>query len=373
MTDPHALLADANPVNDDELAPSFDELWRRFQNPPASRPLKGRRSRYGIVGGLGFAAVLAGVLVLFVVPGGSSVRPTSAAAAVLARAASAVDQPNTIFYVRVDDYNANGRGTELLGGTQEPTHDTMCVPGPCNSPPPATARTGISANPADDTLTYSFKQWASADGNQVHTIYSNGDETVRNTSSETYSSYDPADNTLTALSHMVYPRTTQGALSTLADNVFDGSLIPFIQDPHYYKRLLHDAQTNAHGGGENATGLPSVSAKLLRQTTIAHRPVYELRFEVNWAPLPKEQILLYIDARTFLPVRSVGTVFNVNDYEGAPRGTAISDVADYSIQSLPDTPSNHGLVEMAPHPGATHVQATLAQYNNQHGVLRPSN
>jgi hypothetical protein len=172
------------------------------------------------------------------------------------------------------------------------------------------------------------------------------------------------------VSDVPYPGTPQTALSTLASKVFDGSLIPFIENPSYYQQLLQDAETSTQGG--DASGWTTISAQLVGQTTIAGDPVYELRFDVRRTALPEQQILLYIDTQTFLPVRSVGTVFNVKDFAGAPPGMAVSDVADYSIQNLPDTPANQALLQMTPHPDATQVQATYAQYIGASHQPQPS-
>jgi hypothetical protein len=170
---------------------------------------------------------------------------------------------------------------------------------------------------------------------------------------------------------MDYPLKAQAALPSLLSKVFAGSLIPFIENPSYYKQLLHAAETDAEAGGVNATGLPTVSATLLGQTTIAAESVYKLRFDIARTASPKEQILLYLDTRTFLPVRSVGTIFNVTDLEGAPPGVAINDVADYTIQALPDTSATRAKLKMKRHAGARLVDTTLAQYNRRHRVLTP--
>jgi hypothetical protein len=37
-------------------------------------------------------------------------------------------------------------------------------------------------------------------------------------------------------------------------------------------------------------------------------------------------------------------------------------VTDYSVRSLPDTSTNQTLLQTTPHPGATQVQETCAQY-----------
>ena len=89
---------------------------------------------------------------------------------------TAIDQPGAILRVDVADHAAKGRGPTMLGG-DELSGVAMCVPGPCAAQPPATTHTGISADPAADTLTYGAQERMSADGSREHTVYSNGDET----------------------------------------------------------------------------------------------------------------------------------------------------------------------------------------------------
>ncbi len=89
--------------------------------------------------------------------------------------------------------------------------------------------------------------------------------------------------------------------------------------------------------------------------------------------LAQRQVLLYLDSQTYTPVRTVVITLNPHDIQGPPPGTTVTAVADYSIQALPDTPANEALVQMTAHPGATQIQATLAQYNAEHGLdLVPS-
>jgi hypothetical protein len=364
MSELDTRLTDADPVDADALTPSFEALWQTFESGPLSARNSGRRRpRYRTSGAIALAGALAAVLAVVLIPGGSAVRPASAGAAVLKRAAAAFDRPNAILLIRVRDHNANGWGTRMLGGNGP--LGVMCVPSSCDSPPPATARTGISANPDKDALTYSLEEWASPDGRQVHAIYSNGDELVRNATRDQYSAYDPADDALTVLSHVSYGSPAQTPLATLAEHEFDGSLIPFIEDPSYYKDLFQGAKSGTERTEQ--AGVSRISARLLGRTTIGRKPVYELRFDVYRAALPKQRILLYIDTRSFLPVRSVGIVFNAHDLTGAPPGTAVTDVADYSVVIEPATATNDALLRMRQHPGAKQVHATYAHYLADHG------
>ena len=300
-------------------------------------------------------AVLAAVVALAVVPSLDGSRTGIAQAAVLTRAAAALDQPNTILYLQVQQYSAIGLGPCMPGGQST----LMCLPA-------SSADTAISADPADDTLTYSFQEWLSPDGNQGHTIYNNGDETVSNTDTNQYSAYDPADNTLTTLTDMNYGSTPPSASSSPSlAAVFPTS--SNFSNPSYYENLYQQAQS----GEQNA--------HLVGQTTVGGKSVYELQFSgtdpkppANPPPgdmcgytlcTPSDsEILLYLDSQTFTPVRTVYLIRNTSDQPGVPPGTAVWDVANYAVQSLPDTPANETLLQMTPHPGATQVQQTDAQY-----------
>jgi hypothetical protein len=365
MTELETRLTDANPVDADALTPSFEALWQTFEGAPLTARDGGRRGlRFRASGAIALVGALAAALALVLIPGGSALRPTSAAAAVLKRAAAAFDRANAILLIRVRDHNANG-GMRMLGGNGP--FGVMCVPTSCDSSPPATAKTGISANPAEDALTYSLEEWASPDGRQAHAIYNNGDELARNAVTEQYSAYDPADDTLTVLSHLSSGgNLDQTQLATLAEHEFDGSLIPFVEDPSYYKELFQGAKSGT--ARTDQAGFSSISARLLGRTTIEREPVYELRFDISRTALPMQRILLYIDTRSFLPVRSVGIVFNARDLTGAPPGTAVTDVADYSVTIEPATAANDARLRMGPHPGAKAVRTTYARYLAQHHV-----
>jgi hypothetical protein len=63
-----------------------------------------------------------------------------------------------------------------------------------------------------------------------------------------------------------------------------------------------------------------------------------------------------------MPVRSVISIDNTRDLGGAAPGDAVWQVADFSVQSLPDTPANAALLAMSTHTGAPMVNETRQQY-----------
>jgi hypothetical protein len=151
-------------------------------------------------------------------------------------------------------------------------------------------------------------------------------------------------------------------------------------DPAYYETLYRQAQA----GEQSTVGATTIHTQLVGQTTIAGKSVYELAFTFHFTPpsnpppgdmcgstvcsTADREVLLYLDSQTFTPVRTVYTIVNTNDNPGIPPGSAVWIVTDYSVQSLPDTPANEALLQMAPHPGATQVQSTYAQYRAEHGL-----
>lgn len=90
--------------------------------------------------------------------------PAIASAAVISRAAAALNPANVIMYDRVSVY-----GWNLCLGEELPTR---CFDSPA---PPAG---GLSRDPSADALSYSYQDWASGESN--HVIYNTGDETAVN-------------------------------------------------------------------------------------------------------------------------------------------------------------------------------------------------
>ena len=197
---------------------------------------------------------LAAVVALLVVPSLDGSRTAVAQAAVLTRAAAALDQPNTILYIQVHDYSADGDGISMLGGN-ELGGFAMCVPGPCShSGTPATLQTGISADPSGDTLTYSSQEWLSP--GQDHTIYNNGDEVATSDATDQYVAYDAADNTLTTLTDMGFPSTpTSSPPSNLALAAAPGAISSNLAGPLLLRTALPagpGGTASNHSGGQRA-------------------------------------------------------------------------------------------------------------------------
>lgn len=301
--------------------------------------------------------------------------------AVLAHAAAALDQPNTILYVQTQSYGNAGvlcmaNFSAASGSTT--VSSPMCVGGSSDE----AGTSGISANPADDTLNYSSQEWISPDQSQVHTIYNNGDELAQDRDAHNYQAYNPADNTLTTLTvpGATGPPPSSNTLSApgpLAALITPLTLSFNISDTSYFEDLYQEAQA----GEQNSSGRTTVTAQLVGQTTIDGESVYELSFAIQFmAPAnppaggacdatgctppgapPEFETLLYLDSQTFMPVRSVGMVSNTNDRPGFAPGTAVRDVTEFTVQSLPDTPANEALLQMSPHPGATQVNVDDTQ------------
>ena len=272
------------------------------------------------------AAVLALVLSL------SGPRPGVAQAAVIARAAAALDQPNTTLYLQAQNYD---------GGTPCASAD----PSQCQSTDPATIAAGISADPANDTLTNTYQEWLSPDGSLQHQIDSNGDESVTNTNTNTNVFYEAADNTLTTFTDFTPPSLTYPEVGDLS--------IANIES--MYQR--------AQAGAQNI--------QLIGQTTIGGNPVYELRIDIpvptpanvtgnlcgsTVCTAPPVSVLLYVDSKTFLPVRTVTVVSNPNDLPGLAYPSKVVAVTEFAAQSLPDTPASESLLQMSSHPGATQTR-----------------
>ncbi len=333
----------------------------------AASPLPAARRRRPAVRRLAVAAVpvtLAGGA-LVVGLSLSSPRTGIAQAAMLTRAAAALEHPGTITYLQVQAYTAAGTVTCVLGGHPRP----ICIGAPQGNP-----GAGISEDPADDTLTYSSREWLSPDGLREHTVYDNGDETMTNAATHEYEAYDAADNTLTTITDrpQASPSPQAGASQPLP--------LPTIQDfaqPSYYESLYQQAQAGVQ------------SVQLLGQSTIGGRQVYELRFALQGpspehagagdmcgdaaCAAPATAVVLYLDSTTFMPVRTVETVSNTGDLPGLPDGTSVRSVTDFAAESLTATTANEGLLEVAPHPGATNIEQTEAQYRAELGHALEAN
>jgi hypothetical protein len=306
------------------------------------------------VTGAAASAVLAAVIV---VPSLGGSRSGLAQAAVISRAAAALEQPNTILYLQVQDYSAPGR--------------VVCVRfGECSFGAAAGRQGGISANPAEDTLTDSSQEWVSPDGSLEHTIYNNGVETVTNEDAHEDSTYNPSNSTLTTVTETGVGRSAPSGEASPLPAPAD------FQDPAYYKNLYREAQAGTQ------------KVRLLGQTTIAGKSVYQLQFRSTWTPPPHPpagdmcgstvctppglEILVYLDSHTFTPVRSVTMTLNTRNLPGIPEGTSVTSVTDFTAQSLPDTSQNQGRLEMSQHPGAATVEVAEARFKAALGAWMES-
>ena len=293
---------------------------------------------------------------LVVVPSLGGRRSGIAEAAVLARAAQALDQPGTILYAQVDAYDA---------------HSVLCVLGTtCIHGPSAPASDGISADPATDTLSYSEQEWLSPDRHVQRELFGNGDETVVDADANTYEVYDAGANTLTTLSQF-----DAGSPAPSSSQPLTVAPVPSLSDvasPAYYESLYQEALA-----GEQDT-------QLVGETTVDGRSVYEVRFTFDPKPpadpppgdmcgasvcVPPGQIIdVYLDGETFVPVRTVTMLSNPTDRPGLPAGTTVDSVVDFDAQALPGTPANGQLLQMSPHPDAVTVTETAAQYRANLGA-----
>jgi len=353
---------------EERLLEQLEQVVAQNPDPAAGAPRAGRRAARGTSGRppggwrrrarrLGFTVIPVALAAagFAVATSLSGPRPAIAQAAVISRAASALDQPGTILYLRVQDYSAYG---------------AICVRfGQCISPSSSRREAGISANPAEDTVTYTSREWVSPDASQEHTIYNDGTETVSNRQTHEDATYDPAENTLTTLTDVglgsAPPRSsTPLPLPSPSD----------FESPTYYESLLREAQA----GTQNV--------QLVGQATIGGTSTYELRFDIARTPPahppagdmcgsevcapPGLEILVYLDSRTFTPVRSVMITLNTNDRPGIPAGASVTNVTDFSAELLPDTRGNERLLQMSRHPGATRIRQTEAQFRATLGALR---
>jgi hypothetical protein len=292
--------------------------------------------------GTAASAVLAAVIV---VPSLGGSRSGLAQAEVISRAAAALEQPNAILYLQVQDYSAQTR--------------VICVRfGECSSGASAGREGAISANPADDALTYTSQEWVSPDSSVEHTIYNNGVETVTNEDTHEDSTYDPSNNTLTTVTE------TGAGLSIPSGEPSPQPAPADFQDPAHYKNLYREARAGTQ------------KVRLVGQTTISGKSVYQLQFESTPTPPahppagdmcgsavctpPGHEILVYLDSQTFTPVRSVTLTLNTSNLPGIPKGASVTSVTDFTAKSLLDTSQNKGLLEMSQHPGAATVKVSEA-------------
>jgi hypothetical protein len=346
---------------------ALERILEAAPRPTATRGRRRRPRRLAFAAAALTLALAAAALALPTLLGGS--RGGIAQAAVLTRAAAALAQANTILHLQVQTYSATGGGPCIAVGVAPFLA--------CDNGSSADSQTGISADPAADTLTFSYQEWLSPDHSQDHTLYGDGYETVINTGTQEVESYDPAANTVTTLTD------DTGVAAPAPDPAQLGGAIGIpsafdVSDPSYYEELYQEAQA-----GQQATnGQTTIATQLVGQTTIAGEPVYELRFDFHFTPPanppagdiagdicgttvcspPDQETLLYLDSQTFMPVRSVTMLENTTDRPGMPPGTSVLFVAELAVDSLPDTTASESVLAMSAHPGATQITETVAQH-----------
>lgn len=254
-----------------------------------------------------------------------------AQAAIVKRAAAALDQPGSILYMQVDQYSA--ASVRCVPSASAPF--THCEGGGNGS--------SISAEPANDTLSWSYQEWAS--GTTQRVVYNNGDQTSSSVGENTY--YDASNNSLLTLTDPPQGGGTPGATALPIPTA------EALEDPSYYEDLYQQAEAG------------QANLQLVGQATIGGEQTYELNYEIpaqaggtcGSSPCspPSRELLLYLDAQTFTPVRTVGIIEQ-------PSGNVAWSVTDYTVESLPDTPANETLLAISPPTGATQLTETYGQW-----------
>lgn len=298
-----------------ELLKAVDE-HNASQRRSAQHQTGGRRSTPRGVVFIAAVAVACGAVAVGSAELSSTSGPAIASAAVLSRAAAAIDPAGVIMYDQVSVY-----GWNLCLGEELPTR---CFDSPA---PPAG---GLSWDPSADTLSYGYQEWAS--GESSHVIYDTGDETATN--AQTEQSYDPINNTLTTVALPPSGAQASGA-AAFPDT---GALTP---------TDIQNLYAEAQRGG--------VQVRLGAQSTLDGEHVYELEFAGR--PVSKQ---LFVDAQTFLPVEAVVT-------QQTSAGTVVSQVETITADALPATRASQALLTIGSHADAARVTLTQGQLKAQRG------
>jgi hypothetical protein len=292
------------------------------------------------------AVVAVAVAAILVVPSLGGSRTGLAQAAVLAHASAALEQqPNAILYENATAYVA-GQTCLAVRGSAPP----LCLG--INQ-----QNVTLSADPAQDTASYTYQEWISADGSQQHTIYNTGDETA--VGNDTYSLYDHANNTITTdTGYALIPPPTAWAHPQPGEILLPSTLSVADLEALY---------------GQATAGSPYV--KLIGQTTIDGHTAYELQIAstpdgatsstgatgatgATGVPGPTGfYLLLYIDSQSYLPLRAVNLSAGLN-VPDAVNGVAVQSVTEFTPQLLPDTPANQNMLAIS-HPGAMQITTPL--------------
>lgn len=306
MPDAIALLERLRPDDsgfDPDAPVARASLERILAAPPVRRPprLPARR--------LTAVAVAAAVAVVVLTPflrGGSG--------DVIARAAAALNQPDTILHldaeIRIRDTRAEQRALE-----------------------------------PDGRIDLTLEIWQTAGGRQEREIWDGGLEFVEDWDTKTALAYEPDRDRITRITDPEWFDPSQRGLPS--PDGFDWGTGNVSDD-------LAQLFDRARRGEE--------SLHLVGETTIRGIPVHELRIERTLPTrvrpvagedprdLPERRVeifrVVYVDQETFLPVRLL---------EGGP-GDDVNSITDYrTAERLPRTPENERLLRMSPHPGAETV------------------
>lgn len=276
---------------------------------------------------LAFTPVAAAAAALAVALSLSGGQPAIAQAALIKKAAAALDQPGSILYMQVNQYSA--ASVRCVPSASAPF--THCVSSGNGS--------SISADPANDTLSWSYQEWAS--GATQHIVYNDGDQTASSAGGDSF--YDASSNSLLTLTDLPQGGGSPGATPLPIPTAQN------LEDPSYYEDLYQQAQDG------------QANLQLVGQATIGGAQTYELSYQIPaqaggtcgsgpCAP-PSRALLIYLDAQTFTPVRTVSMV-----------GGDVWSVTDYTVESLPDTPVNEALLAISPPAAATQVTESYAQW-----------
>ena len=292
MTDATSLLRSLRP--DPDFTPDEAALERILLAPPLPRGRRRRRRGLAVAGAVGLAAVAVALL-----PSGSP--------DVVARAAAALNDPDTILHLKSVDAGGNTMETwQADGGRKE----RWLYRG----------GTGKAVESMDDWDTKTALSYSAQN-----------DELITHTEPDFFNK----DSRVGSLSE-------GGA----GDHVLDDLAL-----------LLDRARAGAG------------NVHLIGETTVRDIPVYELRIDYSMQvvdlpaggevtdpttlPTHPEQLhrTVYISRDDYLPVRIV-------EHLPAPNTPAgfVEPVTDYIVRErLPRTPANEALLKMTPHPGAKQV------------------
>lgn len=315
---------------EDRLLDELLALQQTELRPVRTTSAARRRSRRTLIAACAAPILVIGGVALLLSSLLGASHPGLAKAAVLKHAAAALQPDGKILYVEATVYESGG----FCLGKEVPSR---CILAPTND-------ASLSREPSEDPVAYTYREWVGPSANEDHVVYETGDET--STHGETREVYDPGDNTITT--------SKEAVGSALEASLTTG--IPAVQDLTLadLKALYAIAQSS------------SPAIRFLGKTIIDGEAAYELemtRSEHLLAPTPsKTTLLLYISARSFLPLRAVTSGTQPDSSTNATRG-----IVTFSARTLPNTASNEALLRLDRHAGAATV--TFSQAKQSH--VRP--